>query len=554
MKPYGRLIYGKGIGLSHVLQQSEVIIGRSETCDIKLDDPFVSRRQARIYKTGDQVLIQNIGGSPILVNAERTDRSVLADGDMILLGKTQMVFRTESIPVDLFGDPMPDDAEPDVEMTILARAPRTREERGPRLVILEPDGDTRAYPLSGDAVIIGRAHDVDLRLADAAVSRRHARIEKRGNRFHVVRISETSPVLLNQREVADQQLLAGDEIQVGAYRISFVSDRDEDRRPTQAGIAVKHRKRAALAWGGLALVLFAGVLYFGFHGLVLPWKQSREILDLTAKWDSGETAAVQERLNALLSGNLSGENRQRAVELLARMTIAQADRLVPEGRFDEARDILSDFLGRYGTEKSSDSVQARLDQLRLQHGQQLVISGDPMAALREFSSITEESPSRDEAQRALSHIWSLYQKENVTRLPLDQLLARADEHFAARRYTTPIGQNAYAIYQTILALDPNHRVARERIEEMKRFYREAGRKYVDQKNCSSATVYFERYLLISPDDEEVKALMRSCGKGKVASEKRQGAGRVPDQEGPSRERVERMLQDTEGSGADRPSP
>jgi pSer/pThr/pTyr-binding forkhead associated (FHA) protein/tetratricopeptide (TPR) repeat protein len=549
VKPYGRLIHGKDPGVSHVLELSEVIVGRSETCDIRLDDPYISRRQARIYRDGDQVVIQNIGGNPILVNAETTDRSVLRDGDMILLGKTQLVFRLESPAVDVFGDLMPDDVEQDVEMTALFQAPRIPEDRGPRLLVLDPDGDSRIHPLSDAAAVLGRAHDVDVRLADAAVSRRHARIEKRGDHFRLVRISETNPLFLNQRDVTDHQLYAGDEIGVGPFRITFVSDREEDRRPTEERIIVKRRRGAAFAWACLALAVLAGAAYFGFHGTYVPWRQKQELQEITRLWTSGETSGIQARLSRFLSEALSEETREGALDLLARITLAEADQLAPEGKVAEARGVLSDFLAKHGAEKAADAVQARLDQLRLQHGQQLEIGGDPMGALREFSSITEDSPFFDEAQRALSHIWSVYQKENVTELPLDQLMARADEHFAARRYTTPIGQNAYAIYQTILALDPGNRVARERIEEMKDFYREAGRKYSDQKNCASAMVYFERYLLISPDDEDVKEMVRACRKPQSALERRQRGRSASDQERPSQERVERMLQDTEGPGA-----
>ena len=246
-----------------------------------------------------------------------------------------------------------------------------------------------------------------------------------------------------------------------------------------------------------------------------------------------------------MSESLPESTREAALDLLAKLTIAEADQLTPEGRFAEARSVLNDFIVKYGAEKSAEAVQARLDQLRLQYGQQLEIGGDPMGALREFSSITEDSPFFDEAQRALSHIWRVYQKENVTELPLEQLMARADEHFAAKRYTTPIGQNAYAIYQTILALDPDNRIAKRRIEEMKDFYREAGRKYAEQKNCAVAMVYFERYLLISPDDEEVKEMMRACRKPRAAPDRRRRTGSVAVQEDSSRERVERMLQETE---------
>jgi pSer/pThr/pTyr-binding forkhead associated (FHA) protein len=470
---------------------------------------------------------------------------------MVLLGKTQMVFRTGA-PVDVFGDALPLDVEPESEMTVVFQSVLSVEDHGPRLVVLGPDGGSEVHPLDRSTTTLGRADDVNVRLPDAMVSRKHARVEKRGDHFHVVRLSRTNPLLLNQKEVTDHRLYAGDELQIGPFSVSFVSDREEDRSPPGERIIVNRRRGAAFAWAALILAILAAAGYFGFHRFVLPWKQNRHFQELARQWSAGETSGIQTRLSQFLSEPLTEEIRGRTLELLAAATVAEADQLVPEGKFTEARSVLSDFMTRHGAEKESDPVQARLDQLRLQYGQHLVISGDPTAALREFSTITEESPHYDEAQRALSHIWSAYQKENVTELPLDQLMAEADGHFAAKRYTTPIGKNAYAIYQTVLALDPNNEVARKRIEEMKVFYREAGEKYSAQKNCASATVYFERYLLISPDDNEVKEMLRSCGRGGAGSDSRRRVRRAPEQESATQQRIDRILQDTE-SPEPRPS-
>jgi pSer/pThr/pTyr-binding forkhead associated (FHA) protein len=99
------------------LEQSETVVGRSENCDIQLDDPYVSRRQARITQDGDRARIENLGRNPVLVNGEVTERSVLLNGDMILLGRTQLVFQLYAAgPADaaVFSD-----VGMDPEMTVL---------------------------------------------------------------------------------------------------------------------------------------------------------------------------------------------------------------------------------------------------------------------------------------------------------------------------------------------------------------------------------------------------------------------------------------------------
>ena len=46
-----------------------------------------------------------------------------------------------------------------------------------------------------------------------------------------------------------------------------------------------------------------------------------------------------------------------------------------------------------------------------------------------------------------------------------------DSEVRAKRYLTPVNNNAYSVYQAILATDPGNAVALERIEQMKLFYR-----------------------------------------------------------------------------------
>jgi pSer/pThr/pTyr-binding forkhead associated (FHA) protein len=544
--PYARLLHGKNLQASHVLVKPETIVGRSETCDVQLNDPFVSRRQARIAKEGDAVTIENIGSNAILVNAEPTDRAVLADGDMILMGNTQFVFRWE-LPVDLFGDPAPEDMESESEMTVLLQGLQPSKEPGPRLVVLEPDGHARAHPIKGDLLNMGRSTDCDVHLMDASISRLHARIEKRGQYFHVVKLSKINPLLINQKDVTEQRLYSGDELRIGPFRLSFVSDRREDLRPAAPSAVGSGKRSGILAWLVLALGLLAVMAYLGYSKAYLPWKVDRQIDALARGGASEDPDPYRNTLEGILSRPLPEGTRTKALELLAAVTIAQSDRLVPEGKFAEARTLLSEFLSKYGAEKASEPVEAKLDQLKLQFGQRLQIGGDSLGALREFSSITEESPHFDEAQRALSLIWRAYQKENVTVMPLAQLMAEANVHFAARRFTTPIGKNAYAIYQTILSLDPNNQVARERIEQMKVFYKEKGQKLSQQNSCGSALNYFERYLLISPEDTEVMEMVKSCKKGRPVGQTRRRRTQHDTQPEVTDERVNRILQDTEMS-------
>jgi pSer/pThr/pTyr-binding forkhead associated (FHA) protein len=117
VNPYGRLVHGQNHEIFYELEQPETVIGRSETCDIRLDDPYVSRRQAKIFQDKGCVHIENLGRNPILLNGEFIEKSILQSGDMLLFGKTQVVFQLKSPSRDETTEL--DDAGLDPEMTCL---------------------------------------------------------------------------------------------------------------------------------------------------------------------------------------------------------------------------------------------------------------------------------------------------------------------------------------------------------------------------------------------------------------------------------------------------
>jgi pSer/pThr/pTyr-binding forkhead associated (FHA) protein len=117
VKPYGCLAHGKNMNLKYDLVRPDTVVGRSDTCDIQLVDPYVSRRQARIVKEAERILIENVGRNPILINGEAVRKSVLQSGDMLLFGKTQMVFQLVPQIPEVSTDSGESDLDP--EMTFL---------------------------------------------------------------------------------------------------------------------------------------------------------------------------------------------------------------------------------------------------------------------------------------------------------------------------------------------------------------------------------------------------------------------------------------------------
>ena len=128
---------------------------------------------------------------------------------------------------------------------------------------------------------------------------------------------------------------------------------------------------------------------------------------------------------------------------------------------------------------------------------------------------------------------------------LAQLLQEADLHFRAKRYLTPVINNAYSVYQAILATETDNPVALERIEQMKSFYRKYGERHFKKENWRQALIYFERYHFIAPDSPDIQQKINIC-RAKLATsnpKRRQSRGKSATPK-KSREQVKQLLEES----------
>lgn len=73
-----------------------------------------------------------------------------------------------------------------------------------------------------NVLTVGRALDNDIVLESAEVSRHHARIEYRGERFHIMDLGSTNGTLVNGASSHDMELNDGDRITMGNITLEFL--------------------------------------------------------------------------------------------------------------------------------------------------------------------------------------------------------------------------------------------------------------------------------------------------------------------------------------------
>jgi pSer/pThr/pTyr-binding forkhead associated (FHA) protein len=115
-------------------------------------------------------------------------------------------------PVDATGEILDDD---------MALAVEELGESSALVVVKRGPNAGSKFVLDGEVTRAGRHPDSDIFLDDITVSRRHAEIVRRGDRYSVRDAGSLNGTYLNRERIDDAPLSNGDELQIGKFRLVF---------------------------------------------------------------------------------------------------------------------------------------------------------------------------------------------------------------------------------------------------------------------------------------------------------------------------------------------
>ena len=105
-----------------------------------------------------------------------------------------------------------------------AVAPDPVAERGATLVIRAGGGRAgETFSVVGDRLTVGRRPDSDIFLDDVTVSRDHAILVRRGEDYHLDDCGSLNGTYVNRQRIESYRLSDGDELQIGKYKLAFLS-------------------------------------------------------------------------------------------------------------------------------------------------------------------------------------------------------------------------------------------------------------------------------------------------------------------------------------------
>ena len=90
------------------------------------------------------------------------------------------------------------------------------------LLLVGNIGESKSYRLVKNPTIIGRGAEVDLRIPDECISRKHTRIEFADGKFHVADMNSTNGTYVNEAKVVEASIKSGDLLTLGDVKLKFI--------------------------------------------------------------------------------------------------------------------------------------------------------------------------------------------------------------------------------------------------------------------------------------------------------------------------------------------
>jgi len=91
------------------------------------------------------------------------------------------------------------------------------------LIVLRGPNEGSRFLLDHDFTSAGRHPDSDIFLDDVTVSRRHAEFYRHGDRFTVRDVGSLNGTYVNRDRIEEAELFGGDEVQIGKFRLLFMT-------------------------------------------------------------------------------------------------------------------------------------------------------------------------------------------------------------------------------------------------------------------------------------------------------------------------------------------
>lgn len=508
--------------------RDEISIGRQEGNAIRLSERNVSRRHARLRRSGSQILVEDLGSSyGVRINGKRIEGEVPFNvGDLLQIGDYDLIVQNEASEAPEKPAPTAKQAESRTQLEVPAAGldstqdhtktqqvhtdPHAYSDRvnlgpdhTPRLLIINTELAGREFACIRDELRLGRSYDNDIAIEHPSLSRSHARLVLGADgAWELVDQGAVNGVHLDGVRIERAHLKDGDEFDLGHVRMRFLlPQRKRWGRKLLRGVG----------WGAIGLSISAGVLVLAMVGLlafspsvaakVLP----AQVVDRFAALPEDPAEVASEALVSVPDdvSELMATRIAPAVELANGREFQKAIQLI---------EALPDNVRSEGTEALLDQLRAELEvRTMLSEAQRFIDSGEIPEAQALITASRDTRAWRKELGIMMGRLvdaraaW----KERTTKERAERA-ERVEGLYLSGRDALSRGQlgAAESAFQQCVALDP--RAAPCHLGLGGTYARTRGK-------AELGATHYEEFLELSPEDPAapvVQAVLANYGDAK----------------------------------------
>ncbi len=210
------------------LIRDEITIGRKDGNTIRLTERNVSRRHARLFRTGDNgnftVFLEDLDSyNGVHLNGDHVQgKCTVQPGDLIQIGDYSLALRVDQSNLRDAQTQVEAQAPPGIgEVELLPLDEQAR------LVVVSSNLAGTTFFVDRPEVIIGRIDENDLVVNHRSISRNHAKIIVREGAFTIVDLASSNGVQVNGDNYGTASLINGDIVELGQVKMRYCAPGDD---------------------------------------------------------------------------------------------------------------------------------------------------------------------------------------------------------------------------------------------------------------------------------------------------------------------------------------
>ena len=172
----------------------------------------------------------------------------------------------------------------------------------PALTVIQGPDQGKAFDLNGETLLIGRDPACDVALRDPGISRQHARLELKGNRYVLKDGGSANGTFVNGLRITESALQTGDQIRVGNTVLAMGLPPAESAPVEHRGLPIRVDTEGKVDSSIMATAAASGDPHLAFAGGENLTEMRTSIVGLAALYRIAEMLAHDYDIDHLLAG------------------------------------------------------------------------------------------------------------------------------------------------------------------------------------------------------------------------------------------------------------